>query len=556
MRNSRDRWTFFKNEHRQALSAIDVQYWKSNLKKILKVGKEFEFNLPNSIGNCKGDNNNCPCVLMDDSSCWMTCTNIDNCEVIRSYTRCENYNKLNCKNKNCNTCISYTFRCNGINCSSFESNCFNCNNYKVDCASCKHLYIPEKNPKYIRNEMMTLLKPNNTYGNINKSGVHSIVQDGSLLGDKGMEIVTIGRRIDYWEFYKMAKRIISAASKKEAYTNERCSIHMHLLASYYSKLRESATNESIPNRISEMEKPLPEIILANFHQLCRRYQNAITWMAMGLDDPNHMTRWEKFRVSILKISPVTNTMRNVIRTVADNSGGNKYGWVNYNNIGLDMHGDINRLHIEMRVLDGIMSPSAVASFACMYYALLIKAVEISRYGLLEVGNEEWMKQTILVKQALLNNMKHYNEGDRFADTSTLYNYYEILIRESLDLIRQLKHILIKVGCAYQVLEKIAERPIALRRCDGEDWETIEKSLEVQISPEDEFSAKVDEVIDLRLIDECKNVSEWIEEVGKALSNEANHPKKSIINNIEQYVENLCSDGELIWSNTLGAMARI
>ena len=59
------------------------------------------------------------------------------------------------------------------------------------------------------------------------------VQDGSLLGKKGAEVITVGRRVDYWEFYKMAKTIIDTAVTKGAYVNERCSTHMHVLAGYY-----------------------------------------------------------------------------------------------------------------------------------------------------------------------------------------------------------------------------------------------------------------------------------------------------------------------------------
>ena len=52
--------------------------------------------------------------------------------------------------------------------------------------------------------------------------------------------------------------------------------------------------------------------------------------------------------------------------------------------------NINRFHVEFRAADCLLSPSATAAIACMYYALIIKAVEISRYGLTEVGDGEWL----------------------------------------------------------------------------------------------------------------------------------------------------------------------
>ena len=246
-----------------------------------------------------------------------------------------------------------------------------------------------------------------------------------------MEVVTVGRRIDYLEFFKMCKKIIDESVKRGAYVNQSCSIHMHVLAANYSKLFDQQEKLGIPKKVSELEREMPEIILANFHQLCRRYQNAITWLTMGLDDPERMTRWEKFRVSVLEISPVVASMSEVKEKVRVHAGGNKYGWVNYNFVDFGNSGDVSRLHIELRTMDGILSPSIVASVACLYYALMIKAVEISKYGLLEVGDKAWMDQAKQAKKAILNNMKDYKEGDRWGSTKNIMKYRDVYIRESI-----------------------------------------------------------------------------------------------------------------------------
>jgi hypothetical protein len=347
-----------------------------------------------------------------------------------------------CVDADCKACKFFTPKCNGVNCVNFISYCYVCSEFKTDCADCKYKYDPDKNPDSIRQHLQNELKPNNSYGQVAESGVHSITTDGSLLGKKGAEIITVGRRVDYWEFYKMANNIITRASKRGAYLNERCSTHMHALASYYGKVVPNQEKAGIPGRVNEMERDMPEIILANLHQLVRRYQNAMTWMVMGLDEPKRMTRWEKFRVSVLPVSAVMHSMREVQEKVSANSGGNKYGWINYNQIEFAGSGDVRRFHVEFRAADGIMSPSAIAAIACMYYALVIKAVEISRYGVVEIGDQAWLEQTMEVKNALLNNMKGYQDGDRFSDTRELYRYHDILVGESLDLVRQLKSILI------------------------------------------------------------------------------------------------------------------
>lgn len=541
-RDNRDKWMFYNHPSKPVIEAADVRYWKSMLHKILKIGLEFEFNLPNKNGTCKGDNNACPCKNMANKDCWKECVRTESCR--------KEQEKDGGK-----------FVCYGLACTGFASNCIVCDKFEIDCKSCEHRFDPAKNPDAIRERMVNNLKPSQSYGKVNASGVHSIVQDGSLLGKKGAEVVTIGRRPDYWEFFKMSKEIVDLAIQNHAYVNERCSIHAHLLASYYGKLPNGKDGgPGIPNQISEMEKDMPEIIMANFHQLCRRYQNAITWMTMGLDDPSRMTRWEKFRVSILPFSAISNSMQKVRDDVSANSGGNKYGWVNYNNCSFRSDGSISRFHVEMRVMDGLMSPSAVAAMSCLYHAMVIKAVEISRYGVVEVGDKDWLDKATNVKNDLLNNMKGYQDGDRFGDTSRLPQHYETLIADSFDLISQVKHILMKLGPAYEVLEKLAERPCALRRCDGEDWAQIESELAVEMSQDDLLTTKLAEIIDLRLVDQCKDEVEWIREAVSLLFEDEDlkiSPDDDTIGDrVTEYIETKKADGEMVFLNRIGAMAII
>jgi len=561
MRNNKNKWSFYRLLSKPLLTTEEVAYWKTALSKILKVGMEFEFNLPEKkTGTCKGENPTCPCSkLMQEEMCWQECLYTENCKTSRKSTSlCLNVTET-CTSEDCKTCTLFKFKCNSIYCPNFTSKCFMCNELSRDCTNCEFRFDPNLSPESIRKKLSDELKPNNTYGIVNDSGVHSITTDGSLLGKKGAEIITVGRRVDYWEFYKMSKRIIDSATSRGAYINERCSLHMHLLASYYNKVLRGSDNGDdggVPNRVSEMERDMPEIILANIHQLVRRYQNAMTWMTMGLDEPERMTRWEKFRVSVLNSSAVLLSMPEVAEEVSRQAGGNKYSWVNYKQIEFTPVGNIRRFHIEMRAADGILCPSAVAAIACMYYAIVIKAVEISRYGIVEVGDQEWLSRAIEIKSALMNNMKGYNEEDRFSNTKNLYKYHDVLISESLDLVRQLKSILIKIGPAYEVLEKLAEAPVAIRRCNGQSIPRIEKDLEIVLNEEDKMAISVGEVITLNQVSECTSMEEWISTVCSLLEKDPeiqkNFNKTNIKKTVADFIENKGNAGELVWSNRIGA----
>jgi hypothetical protein len=556
MRNQKDAWSFYKVEAKPRLTADQVHYWKQQMHKIAKVGCEFEFNLPDKkTGTCKGDSNTCPCMRMTpDNDCWQQCANKDNCGLATEKINTCSVRTETCEPGDCLDCTIYAGECVGITCPNFVTYCLVCSNFEKECKGCRYKFDPNKNPDAIRSKLNEELQPGGSYGQYSESGVHNITTDGSLLGKKGVEIITVGRRVDYWEFYRMSKNIIDRAVSRGAYLNERCSIHMHLLGAYFGKLVPHPSGSTM--KVNEMERSMPQIIMANFHQLVRRYQNAMTWMMMGLPEENRMTRWEKFRVSVLGISAVMSSMEQVKQQVASNSGGNKYGWANYNNLSFDRKGDINRFHVEMRACDGLLSPSAVAAIACMYHALLIKAIEISRYGVVEVGDAEWMDQAQEVKEALLNNMKGYQDGDRFCDTSRLAQYYDILITQSLDLVRQLKPILIKLGPAYEVLEKLAERPCSTRLVAGQSWEQIEKDLEVIVTEQGALEIALCEIIDLQHVRECQTQDEWVNEVGRILRED---PELGIDKNdntveetIEVFIEGKKDGGEMVWSQPVGA----
>jgi len=519
---------------------MDVIYWKNFLNKVLKVGIELEFNLPEAKGMCKEDNPLCACQSYSpDASCWKKCAIESSCKRVISGK----------------TCLGET-------CSQFTQYCIICTDFRRPCEQCNHKTDPKKDPDKLRRNIMTALNPSNHYGSIGSTGVHSVVGDGSLLGgsggkNKGVEVITVGRRVDYWEFFKMANKILSTTLKNGGWVNERCSIHMHLLASYYNGHEAYYT---------ELEKPVPDLILANFHQLVRRYQNALVWMTMGLSEPERLTRWEKYRVSVLEISALRHRMTDVKQLTYEVSGGNKYAFTNYTNMQYDRSGDATTLHIELRYMDGIVSPSIVAAIACLNHALMIKAVEISRYGLLKMPGQEWFKETKRMKKYILNNMKPYGEGDRFGHTENVLKHKDYYIREALDLIQQLKHILIKTGPAYEVLEKLAEMPAALMRVEGRTWEQIEDYMKISLTNESILNLAVNEYIDLRLVDKCETIEEWIkavtvnmwedEQVAKTIKDNNINDMPELEEAIKIMVKDGQNNGELIWSESLGTLVGI
>lgn len=541
MRNNREKWHFYSHPSKKELTPPEVRYWKEQVKRLTKVGIEFEFNLPEQKGSCMGDNIQCPCIHID-TGCWAVCANIKDCKATQCYDTCTNRSSK-CDPEKCAKCKNFKFKCIGTTCADFMSTCFVCDKFHKNCDTCPKKYDENRDPQRIRELLTDELQPSRSYGKINSSGVVTITTDGSLKGGKGVEIITVGRRIDYWEFFTMSKSIIDKVVGYGGYLNERTGSHMHVLTSYYEE-----------GNANELEKPMPQIVLANFHQLCRRYQNALVWMTTALEDPNHLTRWEKFRVSILNVSPVTKDMRKVVEEVARNAGGNKYGLVNYNSLRF-VGEDVERFHVEFRQADSTLCPTYYAALACLHYALLAKAVEISRYGLLKVGDEGWLKKAKEMKKIILNGTGDY-DSSRVSNTEKLLDNVDYFVQESLDLVGQLKGILLKLGPAYDVLLKLARKPASLRRLDGDKWKDIEENLAVKMGTTDKLEVKMSEVIDLKLIDDCRDVKEWVSEVQKMLIEDEDLGKEISSDEIMKFIENKTREGEMIWSESTGCLLAV
>ena len=524
---------------RKPLSANEVSYWMQTLQKVLKIGVEFEFNLPEESGICDGESNICPCIHLKDSDCWKRC--------VSSITGCQ---------------LLDNDKCPGLKCNQFVPMCAKCPNNERSCGSCVMRSDPEKSPKEIRSRVRNALSPTHSYGRLGSSCCHKVIQDGSLRGDKGMEVVTVGRRVTFDEFYKMNKQIIDLAINNHGYVDELCSIHMHMLTSYYGKINEDHNNDiSIPEDINELERVIPGIIVANYHQLCRKYQNAITWMSMGLDSKAHLTRWEKYRMSILDLSPLRIKMSSIVQSAAGIGAKHKYAWANYMFTRFADDDNVDRFHVEMRALDCLMSPSAVAAFACLFHAMFLRAVEISKYGVLHIGGVEWLGNAKNVQKVLMNKSEGWPAKEdptgRKSDNQGVHLYTDLLTSESLELLQHLKHLLSITGDAYDVLEKLATEPIAFRRVAGKSWKDIEEELRVaEHTQEDaEIAEIIDRYVCLRLITNCNSIESWTHKVKEAVTKE--RPDCTMLTKrIKRYVEAKQLDGQLVWSKHLGMVIKI
>ena len=447
--------------------------------------------------------------------------------------------------------------CPGVYCIHFISPCPTCSHLVRDCSRCILFHDPEKQPAKARQNIKEVLKPTECLADPGPHGAYAVIDDGSLLGGGGVEVTTVGRRVDYGAFFDQAKKISDECIKHGAYLNERTSIHMHLVAGYFDistrngtisiKYNKRGRGVSKSNSIKELEKPMPEIILANFHQLLRRYHNALTWMTSSGTDMQNLTRWIKFRKSILKYSTLRTNMSRVIEQIAnDIDSGGKYAFLSYYNTKFQTGNLVNKFHVEGRYCDGMVSPTAVASMGILLYALLMKAVSISQYGILHSGDSEYMKLAYEIQSVLLNNDGSY-QGPRTSDTSRFEPYMETVRKQSLEMVTLLHNELKIHGPALGVLQKLAETPCSLRLIRGDTWDKIETDLSGRERKNTDTENKILKAIDTFYIDDCINENEWLQTLSEDTGIDIKTTKKT--------AKELAQTHVIMWDVIVGTYVR-
>lgn len=544
MRKENSDWVFFKKASRPALSEKQMHYWKASFLSLLKAGIEVELNLPDKNGACDRQNYMCQCQAHFKAPNPMEKTSM-------CFEQCQKWDEGKCV-------IAQAEGCVGINCAKFEPPCSKCDKYDRGCSSCPELYDINKDPRKIREIIGKRLQPTKFVGSHGATGTYKVCKDGSLAGDGGVEVATVGRRVQFDSFYDMIKNIIDISAKHGAYTNERCSIHIHVLTSYLTPAfgKGDVGDDYLIGEITELERPVPEIIVANFHQLVRRYQCALIWLSAAGTSPDKLTRWEKFRKSVLPYSAVKYKMPVVVSDVGQASGSKaKYAMMNYEQMGFNAIGEAERFHIEGRYMDGCLSPAAITAHTCLLIGLVIKAVELSRWGILQSGDRQYMQLQNEIYKNLCNGDGDWS-GGRFSNTKGLAPYVSDLQKQSHQLIRLIKNTLSGLAPADEILRSLADRPLAVRLCDGETWEQIEADLMPFREDKDEVEEALIRVISLGSISDCDTEEEWVDAVSLQIADElgvgsSKEKTDDLKGNVVDYVTQLSMKQKIHWSRDVG-----
>ncbi len=334
------------------------------------------------------------------------------------------------------------------------------------------------------------LEPSGTYDFLGRFGVIDVSPEHC-----GVEIRVIGRqpyfRAIQEQYHDITSRLIDLGSRARS----TCGLHFHLLT---------------PN----LADPVPEIILANLWNLVRRYSPELRFITSGGEKRSALCRRRNHtsHLEMVRHSPIHMTMAEIQNELHISQVVPEHqNFFNLQHIRFTEDGEIQPFHLEFRFPDADLSATSITAKEFLFMALVLKAVDLSQYGVIHVG-----KVTPWRRKIELLNMLSNNDGDlATSDTSLVTDEVIEELRqgchELLDLLAPTFELFVD-NPSLDVLEFLAETPISLLRCSGYNWNQIEdlisKRAKVNDLGVDELDQKLMKGIELGEWSGFASLEEW------------------------------------------------
>ncbi len=372
-------------------------------------------------------------------------------------------------------------------------------------------------------EIEKLLTPSRDMNRLGELGVFDVVKEHC-----GVEVQVIGRHPHWDSLLDQYHQIVQPLLQQGIRMRPTCGLHFHLIA-------------------IGLAENIPEIILANLWNMARKYAPGLKFLTSGGNTWEGLCRRRQNNAhqEFLRQSPMSMSMREIQQRLKNSLEVPEHqNFFNLEHLGFDRDGGIKQFHIEFRFPDGDLSPVSITSKTFLYLAMLLKAVEISKFGLLHVGKiRDWNRNKDLMD--LISN----NEGAMAtSDTSQALDRLEEYRKNAGDLLKFLKSIFILLDNPSEVLlQALAEKPISLRRIESDDWKKIDRNLSRLFEAEktfDQVDYRLIKIIELGLVENMPNFEEWL----TMTAIQANISRENVRSRIAGYKRR-----DPVWAPELGRM---
>ena len=306
------------------------------------------------------------------------------------------------------------------------------------------------------------LKPTKDLNNLGRYGVLDIISEHC-----GVEIQVIGRQPYYQALVKQYHAFMDPLLEHGVRARPTCGLHYHALS-------------------IGLSEPVPEIVLANVWNLTRRYAPNLRFLTSAGDSMESLCRRSTYadHLEMVQHTPGNRTMNQIQEMLKESYRVPEHqNFLNIEHITFNDRGDVRNFHLEFRFPDADLSPTSIVAKTYLFFAMLLKAVEMSQYGVIHVGRiREWRRKQELLTM-LNNNEGNLATSDTSEVTPEIIDELRAGCRELLELLKPLFGRFARVAYessqnhpAFEVLSLLAETPISLLRVSGRDWSEIEQHL--------------------------------------------------------------------------------
>jgi len=302
-------------------------------------------------------------------------------------------------------------------------------------------------------ELVEAMQPTKDLSELGQYGVLDVIDEHC-----GVEIQIIGRQPYYTALLQQYQAIFDLLPRGIR-ARPTCGLHYHVLT-------------------VGLSEPVPEIILANVWNLTRRYAPNLKFITSAGDQLAALCRRRNYNshLEMVRHTPGTLTMLEIQAALRESKRVPEHNnFLNLEHIAFTEDGAVKPFHYENRFPDADLSPVSIVAKTFLFLAILLKAVEISQYGVIHVGRiKKWRRQCQLLDW-LSNNDGRLATSDTSKIKPEVIEELRVGGRELLELLKPVfdrwEH-----NPSFEVLSFLAETPISLLRASGRSWEEINTLL--------------------------------------------------------------------------------
>ena len=298
---------------------------------------------------------------------------------------------------------------------------------------------------------------------LNPSGSLERLGENGVLDVKaehcGIEIRIIGRYPHFRALHQQYTRIINILLEKGARPRATCGLHFHVLS-------------------PALAEPVPEIILANIWSLVRRYAPELKFLTSTGKHRESLCRRRNHNshLELIDLSPAVMSMAEIQHKLRVSKRVPEHqNFLNLEHLGFLEDGAVLPFHLEFRFPDVELSQTSITAKTFLFMALILKAVNLSQYGILHVGRTDAWHRKIMILNLLSNNEGNLATSDTSAITDEII---EELRQGSFELLDLLEPVFDRFedNPSLDILLALAEQPISLMRVAGYNWKELEEIL--------------------------------------------------------------------------------